>query len=126
MTHKRWINISSEALREARIRKDLSYEGIARLIPVASKTWMRWEKAGRVDAAAFERVVEILNLDVQMEAPPERVTVVVPERPTDGTAFAIMLDRRFAELQAEIKELKSLIEKALKKEDDVEYLRSGG
>jgi transcriptional regulator with XRE-family HTH domain len=115
MTHKRWIDIPSDALRSARLRKGLGYEGVARLIPVASKTWMRWEKAGRVDAAAFDRVVEILDLDVEAQAAPERVRVVVeqpmPERfpVIENTRSLLELDRILAGLQSDVADVKRML-----------------
>jgi transcriptional regulator with XRE-family HTH domain len=70
-----WVMIESTVLREARRRLSLSYEAVARQIPVSSKTYERYEKNGRVPRELIDTVAGILELDIQTaKPPPPRVT----------------------------------------------------
>jgi transcriptional regulator with XRE-family HTH domain len=70
-----WVMIDSTVLREARKRLSLSYEGVARQIPVSSKTYERYEKNGRVPRELIATVAGILELDIETAKPaPPRVT----------------------------------------------------
>jgi predicted transcriptional regulator len=72
---KDWVPIETAVLREARLRQGLSYETVARKLPVSSKTYERYEKAGRVPRESFPRVVEVLGLEIDPPArPPLRLT----------------------------------------------------
>lgn len=72
-----WVFIDTAILRTARERKGLSYETMSREIPVASKTWERYEKAGRIPRPNLARVAEILDLEIE-EPARQRVTVGSP------------------------------------------------
>jgi transcriptional regulator with XRE-family HTH domain len=77
-----WVEIGTDVLRNARKLRGLSYESLARQIPVASKTWERWEKAGRVPLAYLEKVASLLDLEIEQPAG-ERYRVPVPAPVTE-------------------------------------------
>ena len=85
-----WVFIETDVLRAARERVGLSYEAMAREIHVSSKTWERYEKAGRVPRPILPTVASVLNLEIEE---PARTTVVV--RPGES-----QLDRIEASLTA--------------------------
>lgn len=63
-----WVFIEPEILRAARERRGFSYETMAREIHVSSKTWERYEKAGRVPRPILGTVAEVLNLEIEEPA----------------------------------------------------------
>lgn len=67
-----WIEIPTDVLFDARKRKGLSYEAMARQLNVASKTWERYEKAGRVPAGLLQSIAKILDLEIEA---PARVSI---------------------------------------------------
>jgi transcriptional regulator with XRE-family HTH domain len=70
-----WVMVEPAVLREARKRLGLSYEAMARQLSVVSKTYERWEKAGRIPRTDLARVAEILELEIeQPNAPSLRIT----------------------------------------------------
>lgn len=71
-----WIEIDTHVLRDARKAKGLSYEAMGRILNVASKTYERWEKAGRVPRQDVHRVAAALNLEI--DAPPDQGRIELP------------------------------------------------
>lgn len=65
-----WVMVETDVLREARKRVGLSYEAVARQVHVASKTYERWEKGGRVPRPIFPRVAEVLELQIERQGQP--------------------------------------------------------
>lgn len=63
-----WVVIGTDVMREARRRLGLSYEAVARKLPVSSKTYERWEKRGEVPRSDLERLAEILELQIERPA----------------------------------------------------------
>jgi transcriptional regulator with XRE-family HTH domain len=60
-----WVYIDSDILREARERRGLSYETMARTLPVSSKTWERYEKAGRIPRPLLAKAAGVLELEIE-------------------------------------------------------------
>src|SRR5690348_2408612 len=60
-----WVYLPTSDLKAARDRAGLSYEGLARQLPVSSKTWERYEKAGRVPRHLVPKVARILGLEIE-------------------------------------------------------------
>lgn len=98
-----WVEIETAVLREARTRKGLSYESLARQIPVAAKTYERWEKRGRVPTWHVDKVAELLDLEI--------------ERPIfDPPAVRVGTDKdQMVALRGEVAELRELVEKLLRR-----------
>lgn len=63
-----WVYIEPEILRAARERRGFSYETMAREVHVSSKTWERYEKAGRVPRPLLATVAEVLELEIEEPA----------------------------------------------------------
>ena len=61
-----WVELGTETMRNARKALGLSYETAARLIPVSSKTYERWEKAGRVPRHLVPKMAEVLGLEIEI------------------------------------------------------------
>jgi transcriptional regulator with XRE-family HTH domain len=61
-----WVQLGTETMRNARKALGLSYETAARLIPVSSKTYERWEKAGRVPRHLVPKMAEVLGLEIEI------------------------------------------------------------
>lgn len=60
-----WVYLPTADLKAARGRAGLSYENLARELHVSSKTWERYEKAGRVPRHLMPAVVRILDLEIE-------------------------------------------------------------
>jgi predicted transcriptional regulator len=73
-----WVYIETEILRSARESKGLSYETMARTVPVSAKTWERYEKAGRIPRPILSAVADTLGLEIE-EPVARRVTLESPE-----------------------------------------------
>ena len=98
-----WVPLGSDVMRDARKRLGLSYEGVARLIPVSSKTWERWEKRGEVPRPHLRKVAEALSLQVEFED--EQRAIRVPRgRDRDP------VPARLAAIEAEIRKLRRAVE----------------
>jgi transcriptional regulator with XRE-family HTH domain len=92
---KDWAELGTDTMREARQVRGLSYEAVARLIPVSSKTYERWEKRGAVPRHDLQNVAAVLGLEVERPVP---VTVLVPDPILDNGQALADLRRRQAEL----------------------------
>lgn len=76
-----WVFIESAVLRQARERQGLSYEAMGRQLNVASKTYERYEKAGRLPPQLVRRVAELLDIEIEE---PERVRVTATRQEENG------------------------------------------
>lgn len=65
-----WVYIDSSVLEQARKRKGYSYETTARELHVASKTYERYEKAGRVPRSLLRKVAELFDLEIEEPSRP--------------------------------------------------------
>lgn len=63
-----WVPIESDVLLGAMKQRGLSYEALARQIPVSAKTAERWVKRGRVPTWHIDRVAELLGLEIERPA----------------------------------------------------------
>jgi transcriptional regulator with XRE-family HTH domain len=100
-----WVYIDSALLRAARERQGFSYETIARQIPVVSKTYERYEKAGRVPRQLLAKIAELLDLEIEE---PERTRIMVePAEPRGSVRDEI------SSLRTEIRELDQKLDVAL-------------
>jgi transcriptional regulator with XRE-family HTH domain len=70
-----WVDLGYDVLHDARKRRGLSYEAMGRQLAVASKTYERYEKAGRVPRQLLPKVAEVLDLEIEQ---PDRVRIIVP------------------------------------------------
>jgi transcriptional regulator with XRE-family HTH domain len=87
-----WVYIPTHVLRE---RKGLSYEAMGRVLNVSSKTYERYEKAGRVPPALVRPVAVAVDIEIEE---PRRIRVVgTVDEPAAG-----QLLRRFDEIEAKI------------------------
>src|SRR3954469_15042088 len=78
-----WVLIESAVMRRAREQRGLSYEAMGRLLNVASKTYERYEKAGRVPKPILPRLAEVLDLEIDQPAR-ERVRVTATSGEDEG------------------------------------------
>jgi transcriptional regulator with XRE-family HTH domain len=74
----KWVTLGSDVMKGARDSLGLSYEAVARQVPVAAKTYERWEKRGQVPAPSVARIAELLRLEIE-HAPRTTVTVANDE-----------------------------------------------
>lgn len=92
-----WTTFGADTLSEAQKRLGLSDERVARQIPVATRTWIRWRQAHRVPTAHVPRVAEILALEVASE---RRLRVVTqPQEASDVARLEDKLDQVLGEVQ---------------------------
>lgn len=91
-----WLPISTDVLVEARARVGLSTEKLAARIHVSSKTYERWEKAGRVKRASLPAIARELGLRIETTEL-EPITVEV-EPLTDAERGAVL--RELASIRA--------------------------
>lgn len=81
---KEWVVLGMEVMRDARKAKGLSYEGVARQIPVSSKTYERYEKRGAVPVELVDKFAVVLDLEI--ERPEFRRVVSLPTEEASGEA----------------------------------------
>lgn len=81
-----WVELGTTVMKTARERLGLSYESVARAVPVSSKTYERYEKRGRVPRPLLPKIAAILQLEVEE---PERVRVTL-----DGETATLPRDLR--------------------------------
>jgi predicted transcriptional regulator len=98
-----WVFIDSDILRAARERRGLSYETMARTLPVASKTWERYEKAGRVPRPLLAKVASQLDLEIE-EPIRQRIQ---PTLQAEVDLAAVL--RRVEDLHAEVLDVRDLL-----------------
>jgi predicted transcriptional regulator len=86
-----WVHIETEVLREARKRRSLSYEGVARHLHVSSKTYERYEKQGRVPRELLPKLAELFELRIEQ---PAQTPLQITDPPKDlGDEIIKRLDR---------------------------------
>jgi transcriptional regulator with XRE-family HTH domain len=106
-----WVPIETAVLRAARTRLGLSYESLARQIPVAAKTYERWEKAGRVPVGTVEKLAGLLELEI--ERPTFEQPVVMIEATKAGQIDELRAD--LAELRQSQARMEEMLAEALGK-----------
>lgn len=84
-----WVYIDTDILRSARERRGLSYETMARTIPVAAKTWERYEKDGRVPRHLVMAVAKTLELEIEQ---PAAQSITVPPADSSDELRLLILD----------------------------------
>lgn len=70
---KDWVTLGQDVMKGARNSRGWSCESVARKIPVAAKTYDRWEKRGQVPISDVEKVAAILGLQIER---PQHVRIV--------------------------------------------------
>src|SRR5215831_14410989 len=99
-----WVDIGTETLLNARKAKGYSYETMGRLLHVASKTWERWEKEGRIRRDMVEQIADVLELEIER---PARQRISVVDEVHSGDPVLARLDRIEALLDKLVDERKS-------------------
>ena len=97
---KQWIPLGTDVMKTARGSR--SYETIARLIPVSSKTYERYEKRGAVPREMVDPVARVLGLVIER---PEFVPVKL--RLTEEQREAV--DDRLDAIQDLVLEIRDLV-----------------
>jgi transcriptional regulator with XRE-family HTH domain len=97
-----WVTLGAEVMKGARNALGLSYEAVARQVPISAKTYERWEKRGAVPAPSVDRIAEILRLEIER---PKRTSVTV-ENDEES------LDEIRRELSVEVARLRKLNDQA--------------
>lgn len=100
-----WVPLGSDVMRQARDRLGLSYESVARLVSVSSKTYERYEKRGAVPRPLVVKIAETLNLEIEQSAP---VRVTVPASVPQDAALAEILDA-IRSLDGEVRQLRAAV-----------------
>lgn len=98
-----WVELGVDTLKDARKAKGLSYEAMGRQLNVASKTWERWEKAGRVPRHELRRVAKELELEISWPAP---VTVDLED---DDDGATRDLRREMADIRSQLGRIERLL-----------------
>lgn len=73
-----WVDLGTTTLLTARKRQGLSYEAMGRQLNVASKTYERYEKRGRIPRQMLVKVADILDLEIDQ---PTRERITLPAEP---------------------------------------------
>jgi len=106
---KGWVSVPTETLRAARQRLGLSYKTMAEVVPIGMSRYIRWEREGRVGSELFDRIAEVLELDVTR---PEPIQVLIAE-PPDALSMLQALDRRLEAVETQLGELQTLLRSVL-------------
>lgn len=98
-----WTSVGSDEMERAQDRTGLSDEKLARLIPVSSKTWVRWKRRGEIPTHLLPKVAPILGFELVDPDPiPIQRQVAVPDL---QEALAVLvdlttsIDRRLARIE---------------------------
>lgn len=59
-----WTDVGTEEMDRAQQRTGLSDERLARLIPVAARTWVRWKRRGQIPTHLLPKVAPILGFEM--------------------------------------------------------------
>lgn len=87
----KWVTLGSDVMKGARDALGLSYEAVARQVPVSAKTYERWEKRGQVPAPTVDRLAEILRLELE-RAPKTSVTIEEDEESLDDVRRELAIE----------------------------------
>jgi transcriptional regulator with XRE-family HTH domain len=99
-----WVYIDTHVLLAARNARGLSYESTARELHISSKTWERYEKAGRIPRPLVPRVAELLELEIE-ESPARRVVI-------EGEAVPVEVVQELQErILGKLDELEAILER---------------
>ncbi len=106
-----WVTISSDVLKEARTARGLSFEAVSRQASCSSKTYERYEKAGRLPEHMVETFADILGLEI--ERPTRTTTRVTIAEPISSEMVAVVerLDRVADEVEGLRRELREALAK---------------
>jgi hypothetical protein len=99
-----WVNLGTEAMNEAQRALGLSDERVARLIPVSTRTWLRWRQRGAVPVYMLDRVGAALKLEIERPS-----SGMIRLDPTDPAALEAIL-QRVEDVHAELREVHELVE----------------
>lgn len=102
-----WVILGSKTMRAARTSLGLSYETVSRRIHVASKTYERYEKAGRVPRQLLPLIAETLQLEVEE---PTRTRVSVP------AADVPMVENELATIRSDLAEVRDMVAHLLQRD----------
>ena len=105
---KNWAYIDTDVLRSARDSRGLSYEAMGRLIPTSSKTYERWEKAGRIPVELVAAIADLLDLEIERPRR-ERTAVTVVEGGARDGAEATDIDVLRAEMARRLNGVEGLL-----------------
>lgn len=100
---KQWASLGTEVMRDARQARGWSYETVARKIPVSSKTYERYEKAGQVPVELVDKIAGILGLEI--ERPEFRRVVSLPAEGPGGD-----LRRKLDQIDELVRDVRTLLE----------------
>lgn len=84
-----WLHVGEDVMRSARNARGLSVESTARQLHIASKTYERHEKRGRIPRHRVSDYARVLGLEI---TEPERQPVALPQG-------AVTLEDLLAEVQ---------------------------
>lgn len=62
---RRWVQVPTDVLRDARKTQGLSYEATGRLLNISSKTYERYEKQGRLPLELVDAIADVLGLTIE-------------------------------------------------------------
>jgi transcriptional regulator with XRE-family HTH domain len=96
-----WVELGTATLLNARKALGLSYEAMGRKLSVASKTYERYEKKGRVPRHLLPRVAEVLNLEIDWPKPTHLSVTAAGEDRLET------LEQRLAEVLALVQQLRA-------------------
>jgi transcriptional regulator with XRE-family HTH domain len=100
-----WVELGTTVMKTARERLGLSYESVARQVPVSSKTYERYEKKGRVPRPLLPKIAGILQLEVEE---PDRIRVTVEGDPAE------VAQGELAALRTQLDRIETLLEEQLR------------
>jgi hypothetical protein len=105
-----WVELGSEQLLAAQKALGLSDERAARLVPVATRTWIRWRQRGAVPIYMLSRVAEVLELEIER---PERTRITLEDPPPDRLEEVLAL---VEEMHGWVRELREMVEARLEEQ----------
>lgn len=96
-SRRQWIDVGTAVMKNARTARGLSYETVARMTHVSSKTYERYEKAGRLPADEIEVFAEALGLTIERPAFVPGTVTIPPPVTDEAAVIAERVERAVAE-----------------------------
>lgn len=107
-SRREWVDVGAGVMREARKAKGLSYETVGRLANVSSKTYERYEKAGRLPADEIDVFAAVLGLTIERPVFVPGSVTIPPGPDEELKAMLELVLAQLADLRGQVEQIRSV------------------